>query len=72
MLERMFNRRCRAYEAIGYKILLPASATAGWPVSVPLPVDPKWKADYAAPIKRLIVDGIDVPLANLFRQGVLN
>ena len=39
MLERMFNRRCRAYEAIGYKILLPASATPGWPNSVSLPVE---------------------------------
>ncbi|CAN5464730.1 DEAD/DEAH box helicase [soil metagenome] len=68
MLERMFNRRCRAYEAIGYKIVLPASATPGWPVDVPLPVDPKWKADYATTIKRLICDGIDMPLANLFRQ----
>ena len=46
MLERMFNRRCRAYEAIGYKILLPASAFPGWPSSVALPIDPKWKADY--------------------------
>lgn len=26
MLARMFNRRCRGYENIGYKILLPASA----------------------------------------------
>ena len=72
MLERMFNRRCRAYEAIGYKILLPASATPGWPNSVPLPVDPKWKADYAATIKRLIRDGIDIPLANLFKQVAVN
>ena len=69
MLERMFNRRCRAYEAIGYKILLPASAFSGWPASIPLPVDPKWKADYAATIKRLICDGIEVSLANLFRQA---
>lgn len=68
MLERMFNRRCRAYEAIGYKILLPASALPGWPASVPLPVDPKWKADYASTIKRLVYDGIEVPLANLFKQ----
>jgi hypothetical protein len=37
-----------------------------------LPVDPKWKADYAVMIKRLIVDGIDVPLANLFRQVTVN
>jgi superfamily II DNA or RNA helicase len=29
MLSRMFDRRCRGYEAIGYKILLPASAVPG-------------------------------------------
>jgi superfamily II DNA or RNA helicase len=66
MLERMFNRRCRAYEAVGYKIFLPASAAPGWPANVPLPVDPKWKADYAATVRRLIRDGVDQPLANLF------
>jgi superfamily II DNA or RNA helicase len=69
MLERMFNRRCRAYEAIGYKIVLPANATAGWPQQIPLPVDPQWKADYASSIKRLIRDGLDEPLANLFSQA---
>ncbi|OGO94617.1 MAG: restriction endonuclease subunit R [Coxiella sp. RIFCSPHIGHO2_12_FULL_42_15] len=66
MLERMFNRRCRAYEAIGYKIFLPASASPGWPSDIPLPVDPKWKANYAATVRRLIRDGIDRPLAKLF------
>jgi hypothetical protein len=68
MLERMFNRRCRAYEAVGYKIFLPASAAPGWPANVPLPVDPKWKADYATTVRRLIRDGVDPPLANLFVQ----
>jgi len=68
MLERMFNRRCKAYEAVGYKILLPASACAGWPSTVPLPVDPIWKADYAASIKRLIRDGVDEQLAHLFTR----
>jgi very-short-patch-repair endonuclease len=33
---------------------------------VPLPVDPEWKRDYAASVRRLIQDGLDVPLANLF------
>lgn len=51
MLERMFNRRCRGYEAVGYRILLPASAIPGWPVEVPLPVDPLWKADSNAGAK---------------------
>ena len=68
MLERMFNRRCKAYETVGYKILLPASAASGWPVSIPLPVDPIWKADYAASVKRLIRDGVDEQLAHLFTQ----
>lgn len=40
MLARMFDKRCVGYEAIGYSILLPASALPGWPVVVPLPVDP--------------------------------
>jgi len=68
MLERMFNRRCQGYEAVGYKILLPASAIPGWPAVVPLPVDPAWKADYAGSVKRLIRDGVDMPLAHLFVQ----
>jgi superfamily II DNA or RNA helicase len=66
MLARMFDRRCRGYEALGYTILLPASAILGWPAEVPLPVDPEWKRDYAASVRRLIRDGVDVPLANLF------
>lgn len=66
MLARMFDRRCRGYEAVGYTIALPASAVAGWPASVPLPADPGWKHDYAASVRRLIRDGVDAPLANLF------
>ena len=71
MLERMFNRRCRGYEAVGYRILLPASAIPGWPVEVPLPVDPLWKADYAATVRRLVQDGVDMPLAKLFVQAAV-
>jgi very-short-patch-repair endonuclease len=66
MLSRMFDRRCQGYESLGYTILLPASALPGWPVEVPLPVDPEWKKDYAASIRRLIRDGVDIPLAGLF------
>jgi len=66
MLARMFNRRCRGYEAVGYAILLPASAVPGWPADVPLPVDPGWKDQYAASVRRLVRDGIDRPLATLF------
>lgn len=29
-------------------------------------MDPEWKKDYAASVRRLIRDGVDVPLANLF------
>jgi len=66
MLARMFDRRCRGYEAVGYAILLPASAVPGWPADVPLPVDPEWKKDYAASVRRLVRDGVDTPLAILF------
>ncbi len=69
MLSRMFDRRCRGYEALGYTILLPGSALPGWPVEVPLPVDPEWKKDYAAAVRRLIRDGVDIPLGNLFVQA---
>jgi len=62
----MFDRRCRGYEAVGYAILLPASALPGWPSEVPLPVDPLWKNDYAASVRRLVRDGLDLPLAKLF------
>jgi len=66
MLERMFDKRCAGYEAVGYSILLPASALPGWPQNVPLPVDPAWKKDYGVSVKRLILDGVDDPLAQLF------
>ncbi|MFZ4397065.1 MAG: TOTE conflict system archaeo-eukaryotic primase domain-containing protein [Kiritimatiellia bacterium] len=66
MLARMFDRRCQGYEAIGYVILLPASAVPGWPAEVPLPVEPEWKRDYAASVQRLIRDGVDADLGNLF------
>lgn len=66
MLARMFDRRCRGYEAIGYTLLLPASAIPGWPSAVPLPSQPLWKRDYAASVRRLVRDGVDAPLATLF------
>ena len=66
MLSRMFDKRCRGYETLGYTILLPASAVPGWPPEVPLPIDPEWKRDYAASVRRLIRDGVDAPLASLF------
>jgi superfamily II DNA or RNA helicase/very-short-patch-repair endonuclease len=69
MLGRMFDRRCRGYEAIGYTILLPASAIAGWPADVMLPSDPVWKRDYAGSVRRLVRDGVGSPLASLFVQA---
>jgi superfamily II DNA or RNA helicase/very-short-patch-repair endonuclease len=66
MLARMFDRRCHCYEVMGYKIQLPGSAVPGWPADVPLPVDPDWKSQYAASVRRLVQDGVDSPLANLF------
>ena len=66
MLSRMFERRCRGYEAVGYTILLPASALPGWPTDVPLPVDAAWKRDYAGSVRRLVRDGVDGTLGRLF------
>jgi superfamily II DNA or RNA helicase/very-short-patch-repair endonuclease len=66
MLGRMFDRRCRGYEATGYSIQLPGSAVPGWPADVPLPVNPEWKSQYAASVRRLVRDGVDSSLANLF------
>ncbi len=66
MLGRMFDKRCREYERLGYSILLPASALPGWPTEVPLPVDAGWKRRYAASVQRLVRDGVDIPLAELF------
>jgi very-short-patch-repair endonuclease len=68
----MFDRRCHGYESLGYTILLPGSALPGWPSEIPLPVDPEWKRDYAASVRRLVRDGVDVPLANLFVQASRN
>ena len=66
MLARMFDRRGRGYEAIGYKMQLPGSAVPGWPADVALPIDPEWKSQYAASVRRLVRDGVDSTLANLF------
>jgi superfamily II DNA or RNA helicase/very-short-patch-repair endonuclease len=70
MLARMFDRRCRGYEAVGYTIVVPASAVPGWPADVPLPIDAQWKREYAASVKRLIRDGVDTSLGNLFVSAV--
>jgi hypothetical protein len=69
MLSRMFDRRCKGYEAAGYTIELPASAVPGWPASVSLPANSQWKSEYAAAVRRLVLDGVDPLLANLFAQA---
>lgn len=66
MLARMFDRRCRRYEGIGYTIQLPGGAVPGWPADVPLPIDPDWKSQYAVSVRRLVRDGVDSPLAKRF------
>jgi len=69
MLARMFDRRCRGYEAIGYTVQLPASGISGWPAEVELPTNPLWKQNYTASLRRLIRDGVDKPLASLFKEA---
>ena len=66
MLARMFDKRCRSYEAAGYSITLPTSAAPGWPAGIPLPADGSWKQQYGASVRRLLRDGLDEPLADLF------
>ena len=61
MLARMFDKRCRGYEAVGYSISLPTSAAPGWPAGVPLPVDGSWKHQYGASLRRLLRDSIRPP-----------
>ena len=53
-------------QKLGYTIVIPASAVPGWPADVPLPVDAQWKGEYAASVKRLIRDGVNTSLGNLF------
>jgi len=66
MLARMFDRRCRGYEAIGYHLVMPLSMTPGWPAEVAVPVEPEWRETYAASVRRLCRDGVDAGLADLF------
>ncbi|MDE0456174.1 MAG: DEAD/DEAH box helicase family protein [Chromatiales bacterium] len=68
MLTRMFDKRRRGYEAVGYSVSLPASAAPGWPAGIPLPADGSWKHRHGASLRRLLRDGVDEPLADLFTQ----
>ena len=65
-LSRMFDKRVEAYAAIGYAVRLPVNAVAGWPASVPVPVDPLWGETYGESARRLCADGADAQLAELF------
>ena len=69
MFSRMFQRRANAYTAVGYKIIQPASAYPGWPTDVILPAEPLWKNEYGCTIRRLVADGIDNSLAQLFSDA---
>jgi len=66
MLSRMFDRRCRGYRALGYSILLPVKSMHGWPSEAPLPVSSEWQETYAESVRRLVRDGVDEALADLF------
>ena len=53
MLARMFDKRCRAYEAEGYAVERPASAIPGWPADLQLPADNGWKQRFQGSVSRL-------------------
>ncbi len=62
----MLEAVLRCVQALGYTIVLPASAISGWPRDVPLPAEPAWKRDYAGSVRRLVEDGVDTAQASLF------
>ncbi len=66
VLTKMFERRCKGYESIGYTIVVPGNAVPGWPSEVSLPSDPRWKKSYGAAVRRLVRDGVGGKLARLF------
>ena len=66
LFNRMFDRRCRGYQALGYQVVLPPGTAAGWPADVTLPVEPGWHEAHSESVRRLCRDGVDAELANLF------
>ena len=62
----MLEAVLRCVQALGYTIVLPASAIPGWPQDVPLPAEPAWKRDYSGSVRRLVADGVDKSQASLF------
>ena len=70
--EKMFEKRRRGYESIGYAMTVPKGAAEGWPADVVLPVEPKWNERFSASVRRLCMDGVDVALADLFLRATLS
>lgn len=69
MFARMFEKRRLGYESLGYTVTVPGSALPGWPSNVPLPADDAWKHRHAESARRLVRDGVDAQLANLFSEA---
>ncbi len=68
---RMYDRRAKGYEAIGYKVVVPVGVSEGWPASVALPAIPHWKETFSDSVSRLCRDGVDEALADLFVYATL-
>ncbi len=66
---KMFEKRCRGYQDIGYSVSLPLGASCGWPPEVRLPVTPEWNERYSESVRRLSRDGVDIALADLFLRA---
>ena len=66
VLARMFDRRCAAYPELGYAVNIPVSNVPGWPEGVAVPVDRAWTETHADSVRRLVKDGADAVLAELF------
>ena len=60
MLARMFDRRCRGYEALGYTIRPSGQRNSGLARRRPVACRSDWKRDYAASVRRLVRDGVDL------------
>ena len=71
MFARMFDRRAKGYEAIGYRVTVPVGAKEGWPIEVAFPAIPHWQETFAESVRRLCRDGVDVALADLFVAATL-
>ena len=68
---RMYDRRAKAYAAIGYRLVVPVGMKDGWPATVALPAVPHWQETFADSVRRLCRDGLDEALADLFVRATL-